>query len=195
MSERQEFNHSKDNALAIASKDCPEIFGELYETYLVYLIKYICSRTRKLDLAEEMAHDILSHAFENRRKYNPIGNFVNWLTTIAKNKLIDQHRANSKSPSSIPLDESLDAISPNSDPVIQIIQHEQDSSLHRAVNLLPIPSQVVLYLKFVSRASNKRIAEVVGTTEGGVKDRQHKALDFLGKQLALHNEQNELKAG
>lgn len=82
-----------DDALVQALASEPEAFAALYRRYERPVLGYMVRRTRRADLAADLAAETFAGALEAlRRDAGPSGAFAPWLFGIARNKVIDSYR-------------------------------------------------------------------------------------------------------
>jgi RNA polymerase sigma-70 factor (ECF subfamily) len=130
------------------------------------------------------ANDVLLRVFQNLGRFS--GNesqFRAWVFTIARNRLIDEHRRSRRRVTTQPLDHGFDgpAAGPDSE--------EQALGIlgsRRAVEVIDglVPDQrEVLMLRIVGDLTIEQIAEIVGKRPGAVKALQRRGLAAIRRSL------------
>lgn len=98
MVQRTEFHRDGyDETVAVQRARTGEdlAFREIYERYYPGLRRYIFSNTTNPHDAEDVMQDIFAKAFQNLESFNDMGDGMKpWLTTIARNSLINLYRRN-----------------------------------------------------------------------------------------------------
>jgi RNA polymerase sigma-70 factor, ECF subfamily len=153
-------------------------FAELYEANFERVYAYVASRVRNRDEAQDVTADVFHKAFANLRRFEWRGApFAAWLYRIAANAIADRaSRAAREREIPAPDDPPLD------DPGLERI--EQRARLFRLVRSLPKDQHRVIELRFAREMSIREIAEVMGRTEGAVKQLQFRALETLRARWA-----------
>lgn len=135
--------------------------------------------------AEDLAQETLLQAARGWSRFNGASRAETWLYSI----LLNQHRRRLRSGSRLwrrwmswlernPRDEMAGA------PELGLIAEEWQTSLWRAVALLPEPQREAVVLRYAEDLSYEEIALVLKCPVGTVKSRLHHALGTLQKGLA-----------
>jgi RNA polymerase sigma-70 factor (ECF subfamily) len=72
-------------------------FQSLYERHRGGLYRYFLRQSPR-DVAEELFQDVWTRVIQARRRYRPDATFRTWLYTLARNRLIDYWRRQSRDP-------------------------------------------------------------------------------------------------
>ena len=160
-------------------------FDELYERYADRLYNYL--RRRAGDAAEDLLQLTFLRAFEAAERWEPRASVSSWLYTIATNLARDHVRREAV--------RSTPTVDPHSDgsqeherdaagaPESELSRSELRGQLERAVRALPEHEQEAFLLGKFEGRSYAEIAEILGTTEGAVKVRIHRAMKALQTSL------------
>src|SRR5512140_3063172 len=176
---RNDFSSSemdRQNELVLLAKaGDAEAFGQLYETYLDRIYRYIYFRVTDEQTAEDLISQVFTKAWENLDRYQPSGRpFIAWLYTIAHNTVIDHYRTR-KDTVSI----ASDAPSPHE----QVELHFEADNLRAALQTLTPEQQQVVVLKFIAGMSTDEIAGQLKKSAGAIRALQMRALQALAKQM------------
>jgi RNA polymerase sigma-70 factor (ECF subfamily) len=164
----------ESDLIACAIEGDPEAFGDLYERYLDRIYRYMYSRLRDHDEAEDLTESIFLKAWEALPRSRPkASRFRAWLFRIAHNAVVDHVRARKPTVSIEHVTEMQDE-RPAPERVIEAQQATAMLSATLA-RLKPRDLQVVL-CRFVGNLSHAETAAVLGTSEGNVRVLQHRAL-------------------
>ena len=127
--------------------------------------------------ADEIAQETLSRAFVHFRELRHAVPWP-WLVTVARNVACDLHRSAARCTDAGPA--VLERPDPGPGPEDVAIRTETSKSLRKAVLALP-PSQRELLAMAVERGmSIAAMAEELGTTQGAIRVRLHRARKSLG---------------
>ena len=149
----------------------------MYQTPIYYLtLRFVGDEQAAADLAQTT----FLKAFQGLPGFRQGASFKTWLYRIAinlcKNYLRDHKSKDIDSCDEIDLPSS-------SDPLRELIEHEQQRLLLRAWRKLPEKQRITLTLKVQEGMKYKEIAEVLGCSIGTVKANFHHALITLKETL------------
>jgi len=130
--------------------------------------------------AEDLTSEVFHRALANLRRFEWRGvPFAAWLLRIAANAITDRaQRAGKELVVDDPPEQAADATAD-----IDLEEVERRSRLFRLVNELPADQRRVIALRFVEEKSICEIAEILGRTEGAVKQLQFRGLENLRGQI------------
>ena len=152
----------------------PSRFGELYEENFYRVYAYIARRVRGRHEAEDLTADVFREALAGLGRFEWRGvPFVAWLLRIASRAVADHYKRSGRE-SGQPVVE-LERIVPQ--------EIERHVILFQLVDRLPDAQARVIRLRFVEQKSIKEIAQVLGRSEGAVKQLQLRAIENLRAQL------------
>lgn len=139
--------------------------------------------------AEELTAITFEKAWRARNKYNPEKSaMITWLTTIAKNTLIDYYRTNK---TAFPIDYLEEKCEPDSKEHTleqEIQQTEFLEKLRKLLFQLPDRERELVALKYGTGMTNRDIAELTGLTESNIGTILHRVVSFLRISLEVKNE-------
>ncbi len=157
-------------------------FEALYRRYRERLYAFLVRHTGDPATAQDLFQETFLRVFRDRARYEPRATFATWLFTIARNLFLDSL----KKPAAKPV-QSEAAIQVVPDPAPDALQglerRETDVALLHALASLPEDDRAILLLSRFEGLSYPEIAEILGTTEGAVKVRGHRALQTLRRTL------------
>jgi RNA polymerase sigma-70 factor (ECF subfamily) len=152
----------------------PSRFGELYEENFYRVYAYIARRVRGRHEAEDLTADVFREALASLGRFEWRGvPFVAWLLRIASRTVADHYKRSGREAGQ-PVHE-LEPIVPQ--------EIERHVILFQLVDRLPDAQARVIRLRFVEQKSIKEIAQVLGRSEGAVKQLQLRAIENLRAQL------------
>jgi RNA polymerase sigma-70 factor (ECF subfamily) len=152
----------------------PSRFGELYEENFYRVYAYIARRVRDRHQAEDLTSEVFREALAGLGKFEWRGApFVAWLLRIASRAIADYYKRSGR-----------EAGNPVAEPERLVPQEiERHVILFQLVDRLPDAQATVIRLRFVEQKSIREIAQVLGRSEGAVKQLQHRAIENLRAQL------------
>jgi RNA polymerase sigma-70 factor (ECF subfamily) len=155
------------------------------------LLRQALALCNDANMAEDLVSETLIEAWKSLARYNDTCRFSTWLYAILVHryqKSITRARSRPVLLSWLPFfsaEKHLEAQDnlPDScpSPVTTLVQNELSSTLHRAINILPLKHREVILLRFFEGASLPDMAAVLGCSVGTVKSRLHHALEKLRK--------------
>lgn len=111
--------------------------------------------------------------------------FAGWVFTIARRRLIDHRRRNSRRREDWSSDEVLAQMSGDDDPATHSVEVlAGDEAARRVVELLPAAQAEVVLLRVLGGLSVAEVAEITGRRPGAVRVMQHRALRRLAEHFA-----------
>jgi RNA polymerase sigma-70 factor, ECF subfamily len=169
-----------DDAPERADFSDPAALGRIYEQYAHAIYRYIYSRVRDAQLAEDLTADVFLRMIETIDRYEDRGWPISaWLYRIAHDRVIDTLRRKRRR-LQIPLEdwgESCD------DPDIAACLSAEHQNLRGYFFRLTHSQRTVLWLRFVDECSLQEVASKLGISEGAVKALQHRGLRALARML------------
>ncbi len=158
-----------------------EAFGNLYETYLDRIYRYIYFRVTDEQTAEDLISQVFTKAWENLDRYQPSGRpFIAWLYTIAHNTVIDHYRTRKDT---VAIENTISLASDAPSPDEQVELHFEADNLRAALQTLTPEQQQVIVLKFIAGMTTDEIAVQLQKSAGAIRALQMRALQALAKQM------------
>ena len=145
-----------------------ELFGRLYEQYLLRIFQYVSYRVGDRTAAEDLTSDIFNKALTNFTKYDSEkAAFSTWIFSIARNTLIDYYRGRSREQKLQKETESEVLVSSTS-PEDEASRSEEVHKLRECLSLLNTNEQELISLKFSGEMTNREISQITGLSESNV---------------------------
>ena len=162
-----------------------EAFRLLFERYAPIVYGMSQRHLRNEDLAREVTQQTFFRMHGARNDFRPDGKLRPWLLTIAMN-LVRSHFRKSKRRKQVDLDVDLEAAPVKERGPIEL---EQRAKLLRDAMLqLPTSQREVVELHWFQERPYREVAEIVGSSEGAVRVRAHRAYarlkELLGEELS-----------
>jgi RNA polymerase sigma-70 factor, ECF subfamily len=160
-----------------------EAFGQLYDQYVESIYRFCYHRVSSVTLAEDLTSETFFRALRGIGTFHWQGrDFGAWLTTIARNLVTDHYK------SSRARLETVSAELPEADdvrpgPEDQALTRLTNEALGRALHALPDEQRDCLILRFLQGLTIAETAQVLGRSEGAVKQLQLRAVRNLAKRL------------
>ena len=159
-------------------------FEEIYQKLFKRVLAYIVSRTRNMEIAEDIACRTWQKAYDKQHQFNSQkGSPEQWIFTIARNETnkhfrfwqlrrffsLTEQEENTRSTEKILLE--------------WLEQHERRQKLLAALECLVSRERDLVSLKFQSGLNNRQIAEMTGLSESNVGTILNRAINKLRTQL------------
>lgn len=169
---------TSDKSLARKAAQNPEAFGELYDRYSLKVYRYIYSRVRHHETAEDLTSQAFTDAFDSIDQYRPFGPFSAWLFTIVRRRIADFFRRGN------PADELPDDLPQDSPALLDRVVHREElRELEFHLRALSEEERELLRLRFAAEMRYKEIAALVERTPGATKMAIYRLLDRLQEYL------------
>ncbi len=176
-----ELDYASEIDVVERAKATPEAFASLYNLYFGRVYFFAYHRTGSHHEAEDVAAETFRRAFEHIGSYRHRGMaFSSWLYRIASNVAIDRHR---RLLPQVGLEEADGVRSSEPVPEEMVLRSERARQLEEAVAALPENQRQAVVLRFWRRLRNKEIGEVMGRSEGAVKQLLYRAMLALREQV------------
>lgn len=178
---RSKAHADAERLLIEAAQKDPARFAELYENNFDRVYAFIARRVRDRNEAEDLTSEVFHQALAGLPRFEWRGvPFAAWLFKIATNAVIDRSKRAAKE-REVPAD--LDSSAQASSKEIEV-EIEQRARLYQLVDRLPVDQRRVIGMRFAEEKSIRDIANVLGRSEGAVKQLQFRALQNLRAQLS-----------
>ena len=162
-----------DRGRVEAAQADPARFLDLYDRYFHRLYAYVLRRAGSRAEAEDVTAEVFHRALANLAKYEWRGiPFIAWLFRIAAHELADRRRGAARHAGISPPDVATN------EP-----DFERQVMLFELVERLPGDQRRVVEMRFGEGKSLHEVAEVIGRSEGAVKQLQRRALETLREYL------------
>ena len=150
----------------------------IYQEYATTVYKYLLSKSRDEDMAEELTQETFYQALRSIERFDGSCKLSTWLCAIAKNQLLSYRR---KHP---PLEELDHAEISQESAENQVLSGIERVELLKRLHLCPEPFREILYLRIFGDLSFKEIGEIVGRTENWARVTFYRGKEKLRMGLA-----------
>jgi RNA polymerase sigma-70 factor (ECF subfamily) len=169
--------------VALAQQGDGEAFGQVYDAYVDSVYRYLYYRVGSHALAEDLTSETFLRALRRIDSFSWQGKDIGaWFTTIARN-LVADHVKSSRFKLEVPTADMLDADRADAGIEAEVLGRLQSAALLDAVRKLKPEQQECVVLRFLQGLSVAETAEVLGRSEGAVKQLQLRAVRALAKLL------------
>jgi RNA polymerase sigma-70 factor (ECF subfamily) len=183
-SEESEEDRTRLIALVeLARKGDSEAFGMLYDHYQGSVYRFLFYRTRSSTLAEDLTSETFFRALRSMQSFRWQGkDFGAWLMTIARNLATDHFKAGRTRLELTTEDMGLhdDA---TEGPETSVLASLTNEILLKALTELPAEQKDCLIMRFLQGMSIAETADVLGRSEGAVKQLQLRGVRNLAKLM------------
>jgi RNA polymerase sigma-70 factor, ECF subfamily len=163
-------------------------FCELMQTYQMPVLAYVHRMVGDMTLAEDLVQDVFLRVYRRVESFRGQCLFTTWLFQIAKNRVLDELRAQARRPNTAA--ELSDAmVAPDHAPDLDTELDETVAAIWRAVGELEVELKMPLLLRDVAGLSYREIGETLEIELATVKWRIYRARESIqaalaGRQLA-----------
>jgi RNA polymerase sigma-70 factor (ECF subfamily) len=172
-----------EDQLVERAKGDADAFGELYDHYFGQIYRFVYSRLRDQDAAEDVTSEVFLKALRAIGKYKPSGHpFSSWLYQISVNAIADHYRA--KKPVSN-LDDAIGVADPQRPLDERVAEREEASRVWAAIDSLPEQQRTAMTLKLGEDLKLADIGIVMGKSEGAIKLLIHRGMIGLRARLDI----------
>lgn len=178
--ERDERGRELWELVATAQGGDTEAFGVLYKEYFTPVFRYLLSRLKSKEEAEDLAQTVFMKAFESLSRLEARGaNPKAYFFAIARNALVDHWRTR-KHTVSLDREEAMaETIAGDDNSDHTALAREAREALDRALVKLTGDQRDVVELRFFGGLSHDEVADALGKTSEAVRQLQVRALREL----------------
>lgn len=153
--------------------------GKLYDHHQPHIYRFVWSRVRHQQTAEDMTGEIFTRMVTNLPNYRDTGlPFRAWLYRIARNLIVDHFRQHSER-IPLPLDEA-ENITENVENLDTLVQQKITvESVEQALDHIDPEQREVVVMRFLVGLPLKEVALSLHKTVPAVKSLQHRGLQAL----------------
>jgi len=172
---------SDNNLMMLVKGGDLDRLGLLFERYHRLLYSFFYRLNRNSALSQDLVQIVFERILKYKHQYRGEGEFKAWIFQIARNVNYDYARKKSNRPKeSIESwqDQLLDQ-APNQD--AKMIKRENLAQLYQALDQLDPEKKEIIVMSKLQGLRYKKIAELMGITEGAVKVKVFRALKELKK--------------
>ena len=150
---------------------------EIYKEYAKTVYRFLLSRTRNEDLAEELTQETFFQAIRTSGRYDESCKVSTWLLGIAKNVLLGYLR---KHPAHEDIEDQEVPVESAEDAALRSVERVK---LLRKLHDLPEPRREVMYLRVFGGLSFKEVGEILGQSENWARVTFYRAKEQLRKEI------------
>jgi RNA polymerase sigma-70 factor (ECF subfamily) len=176
---------TEEEALIREAQRDPMAFGVLYERYVDRMYSYMYHRTGDHQEAEDLTSRCFLRALRALPRYELRGApFSAWLYRIAHNLVVNWYRGRSQR-HLIELSDAVlsDTSQTGSTPPHEDAQDGELAWLRSAIGRLAADRQELLILKLSQGLSNAEIGQIMGRSEGAIKQLYYRTLQALCRDM------------
>jgi RNA polymerase sigma-70 factor (ECF subfamily) len=157
--------------------------GQLYDRHYTRIFRYLWSRLRDPQIAEDLTGEVFTRMVRDLPKYRSRGvPFQAWLYRIAHNLAVDHHRA-SRRHESVPLYYAEGLNAQEHDLTAEVERKLTVERVAAALEILDPVQQEVVVLRFLVGLSLREVAVALDRTVAAIKSLQHRGLVALRAAL------------
>ncbi len=162
----------EDLFMIVKESNDKDAFKVLYDRFSKRLLSYFLKACSTREYAEDTFQGVVLQIIEKKDQFVG-GSFMSWLMTIARNKVLQDHRLRKQVDDNFDLEMNL-----------QYEETEETDEnvryyLNQCMGKLPIEFKEVLTLKYFQELSFKEISEELGISEESARVRAHRAKKLL----------------
>lgn len=170
-----------------------DAFGQLYESCLDRIYRYVYYRVNSTTEAEDLTEQVFLKAWEAIDRYEQRGvPFLAWLYRLAHNLVVDHYRSQRQM---VPLDELRETEEASEDIEASVHAQLDAEEVQAAIHRLSPEHQQLITLRFVEGMSHAEVAQIVGKSEGATRVVQYRALQALARALDSRERPRSAKRG
>jgi RNA polymerase sigma-70 factor (ECF subfamily) len=178
--------------VTLAQQGDGEAFGQIYDRYVDAVYRYLYYRVGSPQLAEDLTSETFVRALRRIDSFHWQGKDIGaWFVTIARN-LVADHFKSSRFKLEVSTGDILDAahagsanqggVHPGTEDIV--LDHLRNTELLGAVKQLKADQQECIVLRFLQGLSVAETADVMGRSEGAIKQLQLRAVRCLAKLVS-----------
>ena len=160
-----------------------EAFGMLYDHYNGSVYRFLYYRVGSVQLAEDLTSETFFRALRSISSFRWQGkDFGAWLMTIARNLTTDHYKS-SRTRLESPTEDMTSHDGSTEGPETTVLAALSNAALLRALRELPPEQQECLVLRFLQGLSIAETGQILGRSDGAVKQLQLRGVRNLAKRL------------
>ncbi len=153
----------------------------LFDRYHVRIFNFFNKMIHNRSVSEDLTQDVFYKIMKYRASYKK-GNFASWIYTIARNIFSSYYQKQKKESVSELNEYTLKA----DESLITESNREELNHLQKAILKLSHDDRELIIMNRYQEIKYHEIAEIIGSTEGAVKVRMHRAIKKL-KEIYFQN--------
>ena len=162
----------------------PEALAEAHDTYYPAIFRYIAYKVGNQETAEDLTSEVFVRLLDAvRDRHAPQNTLRGWLYSVASHIVADYHRKHYRGGQEVALNEGLE--SDIKGPSELADKKQTLEALHAALGELTDEQQDVIALRFGYEMPIREVAEIIGKSEGAVKQLQARAVAALSRRMTI----------
>lgn len=158
-----------------------QALAETHDKYYPAIFRFIAYKVGNQETAEDLASEVFVRLIDAvRDRHAPQKTLRGWLYSVASHIVNDYHRKQYRT-QEVALMDSME--SDASGPAEQFLKKQTLEALSEALGELTEEQQDVIALRFGYEMPIKEVAEVIGKSEGAVKQLQARAVAALARKM------------
>lgn len=171
-----------DDALRARARE-PEVFNIVYRTYAAQVLGYLTARGVE-DPEAVMQEVFLAVLPRLESVTGGVAGLRTFVFSVAHARMVDDHRRRRRAPIELPFEPDLDGREESSAEA-EAMERISPQEVQDLLSALPDEQREVLTLRLVAGLTVEQSAEVMGKSNGAVKQLQRRALIRLREQAAV----------
>ena len=185
---------AEERRLIEAAQRDPVRFADLYERYFELVYAYIARRLRDRNEAEDVTAEVFHKALRSLPRFKWTGApFAAWLFRISANMIADRAQRVARE-RTVGSDDDVPETRMSQPQQADLEQSERRASLFRQIEGLAEDQRRVVVMRFAEEKSIREIADVLGRSEGAVKQLQFRALEKLRERFTADDAEKTKKS-
>jgi len=172
-----------DAVLAGARANAPEAWNALYG----WLAPGVAGYLRMLGArdVEDVTSEVLLAVFRRIGSFEGTeANFRSWVFTVAHSRVIDERRRRTRRPDTEPFAPHDNDHVASDDPAGAALEALEVAHVERVCAELPADQRAVVLLRIIGELSIEQVAEILGKSQGAVKQLQRRAFETIRQSFA-----------
>jgi RNA polymerase sigma-70 factor (ECF subfamily) len=162
----------------------PEALAEAHDTYYPAIFRYIAYKVGNQETAEDLTSEVFVRLLDAvRDRHAPQNTLRGWLYSVAGHIVADYHRKHYRGGQEVALYEGLE--SDIKGPAELAVKKQTLEALNAALGELTDEQQDVIALRFGYEMPIREVAEMIGKSEGAVKQLQARAVAALSRRMTV----------
>ncbi|MBL4604799.1 MAG: RNA polymerase sigma factor [Flavobacteriaceae bacterium] len=146
----------------------------LFNRYHLRIYNFFQKMIRNQAVSEDLTQDVFAKVIRYKGSYKQ-GNFASWIFTIARNIFSTYYQKQKKERSHVINDDTLDS----GEILVSESNEEELNYLQKALLKLSSSDRELIIMHRFQEIKYEQIAEIIGSSEGAVKVKVHRALKKL----------------
>lgn len=161
-----------------------DAIGKLYDGHHEQIFRYVWSRVRHKEVAEDLTGEIFTRMVTHLPHYQPQQTpFRAWLYQIARNLIVDHFRRSGRQ-TAVPL-QQIDAPTNHANPATVVDRQLSLEKVQTALEHIDSEQRDVILMRFVLGLTLQEVADTLDKSVGAVKSIQHRGLKTLRATLKV----------